>query len=947
MKNISFKYLFISTLCIIILFFNSHYGFAQFFSNEQNPPSVKWQQINTSNFQIIYPTELSDEAQRMANTLEHIINGVSKSLNKTPRKISIILQNQSVLSNGFVQLAPRRSEFYTTPPQNLDFQDWLNSLAVHELRHVVQFDKLTPRLKAPFFEELALAIFGISLPPWFFEGDAVGIETALSHAGRGRLPEWELIFHTNTLSTKPYSYSKNYLGSFKDRTPGYYQLGYFMTTKLRRDFGSGIMDSIMSRISRNPVRPYNLSNSIKKFTGMNSRTLHDSTITELKQLWQNQADLVRPTEYSKLNKRKDELPADYLFPVRIFTNETLVLKHSLNKTPALVLIDESGNEKFLKKIGFQTEPNFKYAAGKIVWDELRFDTRYFKRSFSVINSFDIKNGIYKQITSKTRLFSPALSPDGKKVVAVKVREDNRSFLVELDAETGMELKAYLIKAGQTLQAPSYNDSGDKIICVVTSKDGSSLIEFNTYDGSSRIVLPFALQQISRPVYAGNSVLFRAHYNGINNIYNIAEGTIKAIALTNVNFGASNPSYHSESNTLIFNNYQLTGYDIAFIPFESLTGIRSGISKNTFIDYAAPIVDQEANSSILDNIPDNKFSSKPFKEIKNLFYFHSASPIAEENDENNELNIGLKLRSNNKLNTLDLYTGYQFNSGLRRSEYLAGITYKRFYPIFDLKYINRARQVNVRQNNNLIPVNWREDFIEMEMSVPFTFNRLNKTYNMGLLSSSSYTSRYEIQNKPGNFITNLEFPMKYTAYFSRNTQRSLRDLAPRWGQNFSVSYFHLPFETQLNGTLLAFRSTLFAPGLFSNHSFQASFNYQESDGAYNFNIEIPKISGYNNLSATASLRNTLLFDYRFPLFYPDAEIGPLAYIKRIKGGLFADFENIGKGALFQPRTFGLELSADMNLMRFFLPDFELAGKLIFSNEISNNKPIFEIGFNYNY
>jgi len=947
MKNIRFKYIIISILCINILCFNSHYGFAQLFSNEQNPPGVKWYQINTTNFQIIYPAELSDEAQRMANTLEHIINGVSKSLNKTPRKISIILQNQSVQSNGFVQLAPRRSEFYTTPAQSLDFQDWMNSLAVHELRHIVQFDKLTPGLKAPFFEELALAIFGISLPPWFFEGDAVGIETALSHAGRGRLPEWELIFRTNTLSTKSYSYSKNNLGSFKDRTAGYYQLGYFMTTKLRRDFGKGIMDSIMSRISRNPIRPYNLSNSIKKFTGMSSRTLHDSTIIELKQLWQNQAELIQPSEYPKLNERKDELPSDYLFPVRIFNEQTIVLKHSLNNTPALVLIDESGNEKTLKKIGFQTEPNFKYATGKLVWDELRFDKRYFKRSFSVINSFDIKSGVYKQITSKTRLFSPALSPDGEKVAAVKVREDNRSILVELDAETGLELKEYLIKSDQTIQAPSYNQSGDKIICVVTSKFGSSLLEFNVADGGNRIILPFTLQQISRPVYAGSNVLFRAHYNGINNIYSIAEGTSEAIALTNADFGASNPSYHSESNTLIFNNYQLKGYDIASIPFEPFTSTRSSSFKSTFIDYAAPLVDQEANSSILDNIPDNKFSSKPFKEIKNLFYFHSASPIAEENDQNNELNIGLKLRSNNKLNTLDFYTGYQFNSGLRRSEYLAGIAYKRFYPIIDLKYINRARLVNVRQNNNLIPVNWRENFIEMEMSIPFTFNRLNKTYNMGFLSSSSYTSRYEIKNKPVNFIENLEFPMKYTAYFNRNTQRSLRDLAPRWGQNFSISYFHLPFETQLNGSLLAFRSTLFAPGLLSNHSFQARFNYQESEGAYNLNIEIPKISGYNNLSPTARLRNTLLFDYRFPLFYPDAEIGPLVYIKRIKGGLFADFENIGKGSAFQPRTFGIELSADMNLMRFFLPDFDLAGKLIFSNELSNNKPIFEIGFTYNY
>jgi len=944
MKKYIFKLLIISILCIIILSFNSVRVFSQIFSAEQNPPSIKWLQINSSNFQIIYPTQLDEEAQRMANTLEHIAGAVSKSLNIKPRKISIILQNQSVLSNGFVQLAPRRSEFFTTSPQNIDFQDWLNSLAVHELRHVVQLDKLNPKLKAPFFEELALAIFGVSLPPWFYEGDAVGIETALSRAGRGRVPEWELFFKTNTLGSKSYSYSKNYFGSFKDRTPGYYQLGYFMTSKLRRDFGEGIMDSILTRISRNPLRPYNLSNSIKKYTGMNSSNLYDSTLKEIKKLWEEQINQVQPQTYPIWNKRKDSLPSDYLLPIRISDKQILALKQNFKETPTLVLIDEEGKEKTVKKIGYQTEPNFNYAAGKIVWDELRFDKRYFKRSYNVINILDLESGAFKQITHKSRLFSPALSADGKKVVAVMIREDNRSLLVELKSETGKIIKEYLPKVGQALQMPSYNKAGDRIICSVSSKDGSSLLEFHLMDGSQKLVLPFDKQQISRPIYADNTILFRAHYNGINNIYSLESGTNRITAISNVKFGASNPSFHSENNTIVFNNYQESGYDISSVPFE-IKSEMSIIHKNTFIDYAAPLALQESNTTLLDSIPQTKFLSRPYKESKNLFYFHSLSPITEDGNDNNELKIGLKLKSNNKLNTFDFYTGYQFNSGLKRSEYLVGLSYKRFYPIFNLRYINRAQQVNFTQKNSIIPINWRENFVEMEMNIPFTFNRLNKTYNMGIFSSSSFTSRYDIQNKPGNFIEKLRFPLKHTAYFRRNTQRSLRDIAPKWGQNFTATYFHLPFEAQVNGRLFAFKSMFYSPGILENHSFQASFNYQKSDGAYAFNIEIPRVSGYNNLNPRAKLRNTLLLDYRFPLFYPDAEIGPIAYIKRVKGGLFTDFENMGKGSRFQARTYGLELSADMNLMRFFLPEFELAGKLIFSNELSRNKPIFEIGLNY--
>ena len=134
---------------------------------------------------------------------------------------------------------------------------------------------------------------------------------------------------------------------------------------------------------------------------------------------------------------------------------------------------------------------------------------------------------------------------------------------------------------------------------------------------------------------------------------------------------------------------------------------------------------------------------------------------------------------------------------------------------------------------------------------------------------------------------------------------------------------------------------------SNHSFQSSFNYQKTSGAYGFNIEIPRISGYGNLSLNNRLRNTLLLDYRFPLFYPDSEIGPFAYIKRVKGGFFADFENIGNGSPFTPRTFGLELSTDMNLMRFLLPNFELAGKLILSRDNGIRKPILEFGFQYEF
>lgn len=406
--KITNKLLIISLLTFLSLTINSHQAIAQFFDSEQNPPSLKWRQIITPGFQIIYPTAMEDEAQRMANTLDKLMDQVSKSLGQKPRKISVLLQNQGTSSNGFVQLAPRRSEFFTTPPQEFDYQDWLNSLAVHELRHVVQFDRLTGYLRRPLFEELALAIFGVTLPPWFYEGDAVGTETALTNAGRGRLPSWPIVFRTNTLSGKKYSYVKDYLGSAKDQTPGYYQLGYFMTTRLRRDFGSGILDSVYTRLKRNPLRPYNLSSSIRHFTGMNTRQLHDATVSELDSLWREQQRKVNPVEYTRINRRVNETPTDYLLPAALPSGEILVIKRGKATAPVITLLDPSGKEKKLVRLGYQEEPHFSYASGKISWDEMRTDARFHKRSFNVVNIYDLRTKRTRQITRRSRLFAPSL-----------------------------------------------------------------------------------------------------------------------------------------------------------------------------------------------------------------------------------------------------------------------------------------------------------------------------------------------------------------------------------------------------------------------------------------------------------------------------------------------------------------------------------------------------------
>ncbi len=949
-QHYTYILLFFKILLLFMSFSCSQFAFAQIFDDYQNPPSVKWREIQTPEFQVIFPSEFEDEAQRLTFVLESILSKVSKSIGKKPRKISIILQNRDVVSNGFVQLAPRRSEFATTPPQQMDYQDWLNSLAIHELRHVVQFDKISGYLKAPFFEQLALAIFGITLPPWFYEGDAVGIETLLSTAGRGRLPSWEIPFRTNTLRSKKNSYQKDYLGSLKDITPGYYQLGYFMTTKLRRDYGEDALEKLMTRIAKNPIRPYNFSNSLKRMTGFNTQQWHQKTVEELDSLWQDQLAKTKPLTYSFFPEEQEGI-VDFLLPKSLPNGDVLALQRSNHSVPKIVLITKSETIEEVVKTGIQTEPHFSYGGNKITWDELRYDKRYLKQRFHIINLYDLANKKYKQLTFKTRLFSPALSADGQHIAAIEIGLDNRPALLVLNSNTGKEEKRISLPAHFNVQTPSFDETGTKVITTVTQQQGSNLLEIDLQSEATRLLLDWQKQQLERPIYTPRGILFKAHYNGIDNLYLLTHQDGPIRQLTNIEFGAANPSFDEATGTIYFNNYQLNGYLISQLNFDKTLDRPITLSQDYFINYFKPLSRQESLTDTSTFIPTKTFTSRPYKELNHLFNFHSISPVGDDISSIDNFNLGLQLMSDNLTNTFSTRIGFNYDQNTSGTDYYVSASLKRWFPKFTLEYRNRAQLSSIRLQSNpnqRIPLRWREHYTELKTTIPLTFNRLNTVYNTGISLGTSYTWRYNInlENISLPNFSEVRFPLLLQYYFNRNSRQSLLDLAPKWGQNVSFIYRSLAFDRRLSGDLFSMRSTLYFPGIVNNHSFQLRFNFQERSADYRLTNDIPMVSGYDQLTPS-SVNNTLFLDYRFPLAYPDWDLGPLAFIKRFKAGLFADFENFSQNDRFSPRTFGIEFRADMNVLRFYLPNFDAGIRAIYVNEPGPKKIVFTYGVSYSY
>ena len=55
--------------------------------NAQNPPSLKWQKIQTEHYEVIFPAEITADAQIIANKLENIYLHDCRPLKTEPKPI--------------------------------------------------------------------------------------------------------------------------------------------------------------------------------------------------------------------------------------------------------------------------------------------------------------------------------------------------------------------------------------------------------------------------------------------------------------------------------------------------------------------------------------------------------------------------------------------------------------------------------------------------------------------------------------------------------------------------------------------------------------------------------------------------------------------------------------------------------------------------------------------
>lgn len=959
---------------------------------ENNPPSVKWKKISSPNFRILYSSGFEQQAQRVANTLEHIRNAESKSLGKRPKKISVILQNQSSESNGFVSLIPRRSEFYTMPPQDYNFggtNEWLNQLATHEFRHVVQYENaktgFNKILYYMFGPATLAAMSSVAAPAWFWEGDAVVTETAFTHSGRGRIPNFDLLMRTNLQEGRVFNYHKQYLRSYKNNIPDHYVLGYHMVGYLRKRTGDpDIWAKITKRAWSVPFIPFTFSNAIKKESGLYVTQLYKEMAADLQKTWKEEINAAGITPFETLTSRKSTRYTSYSYPQQLNDGSILAMKSGIGDIAQFVVIKD-GKEKRVFTPGFINDAGMLSASGtKVVWTEFGFDPRWRVKNYSLIKTYDIANNQYRIVTLKSRYSGASLSPDGKKIVTVESKTNYDLALVVINSESGMELKRFVNTDTAFYSMPRWSSDGREIVVLKTKKTNRSVVSINYESGKEIQLIAPSKENIGHPVLSGNYLFYNSPVSGIDNIYVYDILKQRTLQVTSSKYGAYNPNVSADGKKMFYNEQTRDGLDVVTIPVDPSSW--KEFSSKKVKGYDSYITEQEGRPTLFDSIPNQQYATSKYSKLSGIVnpyswgvYFNSTFTQAD---------IGIS--SQDIVSTTAIKAGYLFDIYERTGAWHVGVSYQNWFPIIDVDFKYSKRSINegtlgflnIDSNTNdttqiskNVTFDWTEKTVEAGLRIPLLTTKSKYYSEVNFSNYVGYTQVTDFKNSINKdrfiplFLTdgapsaNKDYGYLFFDYVgqgnllynhvgfsaSRLLKQSRRDINSKFGQVVYMDFFDTPYGGDYKGNLFSFYTTLFFPGLFKHHSLWGYWAYQKtgvdvsySDYLFRNNIPIPRGQSIYRFDKFYSMS----VNYTLPVWYPDIALGPVLNIQRLRANAFFDY-GFGNKVLYyniENQTYssvGGELKMDINVLRF-LPQFNVGFRYSYGLNPSVTKFEFLIG-----
>ena len=872
---------------------------------ETRTPITGWKSIQTEHFEVIFPPGAEAQAQRAAVSLEAIYEPLHID-NRRGTRLPVVLSGDGAISNGYATLLPRHSTFYLTPISDYDelnhTLNWVDTLAIHEYRHIVQFlhaKRGIPKVLGWLFGPIAeYPSYALILPPWYFEGDAVLMETALTEGGRGRRPSFDVDLRALTAARGVLTYDQYISGSIKRPIPNHYRFGYHMVSYGREVYGERVWrDTAQMAATWSPL-PFVFPLSLKKTTGRYLRGFSTEMMNTRAKQWEEQRKQTSMTDAEDILLPPSEGEARFIRSPQPQQDGSMVaFQKGQDIAPRVVRISPDGSTTVLAQTGFRLTNRISAVGGTVVWDEIEFHPLRSSRSYSVIRILR-PDGTLKNLTTKSALFSPALSPDGSKVVAVLRTPEQTPALVLLDATTGEVTWQLDYPVHHWLRTPSWAPDGRSVAVVhLTDHDGVGIEQVDIASKQRTTLIQPSHTPLSKPTLSSDYLFYSSPASGLDAIWaqSLSDGSRYRVASRP--FAAMDPVVAPDEQHVYFADYTYLGTGIQRVALNPAMWEAAEEVRPVFVDTISPTIAQ-TQKKVSFGAPDTLLPEKRYLRFPRLRDAVAWTLPLDQSGGN------VTLMDPTNLVSMSLSAGFKEDfspQGSIEIDYrglpviLSGSvgTQQRFGSLGEVPDTSEESPNPTEFSIPDLNTSWIERNLQGGVALPVWFRR--GAWDRGLQLDASASLREvtdilvkgepkdAIDTSTGPLETGIRKEVTASAQLYQGKMQAPMALAPAWSQSLRYTHTLTPFGGALQGAYQAAELELGFPGFAPLHNLQLSTSWQHSDGDYALLPQVFSPRTYELPNEGSVLSGGLT--YRLPLVYPDISFTSLAFLKRISGGLF--------------------------------------------------------------
>ncbi|WP_162915488.1 hypothetical protein [Paraflavitalea soli] len=853
-----------------------------------HPTRTQWSQINTDTVRVIFPAGYRQQAAAIAGMVHRLGQQTTQTLGQDFRKISIVLQPQTTISNGYVGLGPWRSEFYLTTPQNsfdLGSLSWHRTLALHEYRHVQQYNNFRKGVSKAFYylfgQQGLELVNSAAVPNWFWEGDAVYQETSLSEQGRGRLPAFFNGYRSLWSAHKHYSWMKLRNGSLRDFVPDHYKLGYMMVAYGREKYGADIWGKVTDDAVRYNGLFYPFQRAVKKYTGKDYKTFRKEAIGYF------QSSLATQPQDSTVDgwaQQHRHFVADEEYPQWMDDQTLIFVSSSYKKIPAFYIRNVLGGMDLKLRVkDISLDNYFSYRNGRVVYAAYQPDIRWRWEDYSVIKWLDANTNQQRTLTHKSHYFAPDITEDGTQIVAVEVLPGAPSSLHLLNSADGALIKKLPNPDQLFYTYPKFFGNGQILSAVRNPKGAMSLGLINMADGSTEYLLPFSMNVIGFPTVHKDTISFTAAYKGQDRLFLLVNK--KLFLFTPPVFTAATGHYQLQ---VAHGRFAWTAFTAVGDHLEQ--GVLNGSQLRPV--EAAEFSTAPANfqvtglatgkNTLQDELPtDTLYPVTSYPKAFRLFNFHSWRPIVEDPD------YTFSIIGENVLNTLQSELYFNYNRDFRYKQFGGRFTYAALYPWIRLGSVYTIDRTTTSLAGRGVYYNTWENSIGLQVPLNLTSGRYNRALTVG--SDLIYNKPYFQGIYKDSFDDRSFGYLSSYVSFSNQLQTARQQIFPHLAQSIYLNYSRAFINRQ--GNQFVATANWYFPGFSRDHNIiiNTAFHGRDTSATYNFPTAFPFARGYVGLNQHRMFK--LGANYHMALAYPDWGFANIIYFTRVRTNLFYDFVRV--------------------------------------------------------